>query len=104
MDCLACGHDNRALAKFCEECGVPFAYPDAGSVTPAHLAEKMRRNRPAEGERRRVTALFADAVESTPLAEQLGEEGMYSFMRECLSRMTEAVHRYEGYIATFTGD
>ncbi|MGH4025152.1 MAG: ATP-binding protein [Pseudonocardiaceae bacterium] len=104
MDCLACGHGNRARAKFCEECGLPFAQPDAVSFTPAHLAEKIRRQRPAEGERRSLTVLFADAVESTPLAEQLGEEGMYSFMRECLSRMTEAVHHYEGYIATFTGD
>jgi class 3 adenylate cyclase len=64
----------------------------------------MRRGRPAEGERRSVTVLFADAVGSTPLAEQLGEEGMYSVMRECLSRMTEAVHHYEGYVANFTGD
>src|SRR5260370_21243134 len=29
---------------------------------------------------------------------------MYWFMREGLIRMTEAVHRYEGYIASFTGD
>jgi class 3 adenylate cyclase len=74
-----------------------------GSVPP-NLAEKMRRQRPSEGERRTVTVLFADAVGSTPLAEQLGEEEMYSLIRECLSRMTEAVHRYEGYIASFTGD
>ncbi|MDQ3900639.1 MAG: AAA family ATPase, partial [Actinomycetota bacterium] len=132
MKCLSCGHDNRALAKFCDECGTPLARvcpqcneqlrPEArfcdacghslatparsvtGSVTPAYLAEKMRRRRPAEGERRSVTVLFADAVGSTPLAEQLGEEGMYSVMRECLSRMTEAVHHYEGYVASFTGD
>jgi class 3 adenylate cyclase len=64
----------------------------------------MRRRRPAEGERRSVTVLFADAVGSTSLAEQLGEESMYSVMRECLSRMTEAVHHYEGYVASFTGD
>jgi class 3 adenylate cyclase len=80
----------------------PEAAP--GSFTPAHLAEKIRRERPSRGEHRTVTVLFADAVGSTPLAEQLGEEGMYAFMRECLSRMTAAVHRYEGYVATFTGD
>ena len=132
MKCLSCGHDNRALAKFCDECGTPLARacpqcneqlrPEArfcdacghllapharsvaGSVTPAYLAEKIRRRRPAEGERRSVTVLFTDAVGSTPLAEQLGEEGMYSVMRDCLSRMTEAVHHYEGYVASFTGD
>jgi class 3 adenylate cyclase/tetratricopeptide (TPR) repeat protein len=81
-----------------------LAQPDPRSVTPAHLVEKVRRERPSEGERRNVTVLFADAVGSTPLAERLGEEEMYSFMRECLSRMTEAVHRYEGHVAQFTGD
>jgi class 3 adenylate cyclase/tetratricopeptide (TPR) repeat protein len=80
------------------------AQPGLPPATPAHLAEKIRRHRPSEGEHRNVTVLFADAVGSTPLAEQLGEEGMYSFMREALTRMTEAVHRYEGYIASFTGD
>jgi class 3 adenylate cyclase/tetratricopeptide (TPR) repeat protein len=135
VECLACRHDNRALAKFCEECGAPLAricphchaearpgarfcdtcgflleafavpaQPQTGSVTPADLAETMRRHRPAEGERRSVTVLFADAVSSMPLAERLGEEQMYSFIRECLSRMTEAVHYYEGYVASFTGD
>jgi class 3 adenylate cyclase len=51
-----------------------------------------------------VTVLFVDAVESTPLAERLGEEDMYSLMREAISRMSEAVHRYEGHVASFTGD
>jgi class 3 adenylate cyclase/tetratricopeptide (TPR) repeat protein len=64
----------------------------------------MRRQRPAEGERRTVTVLFVDAVGSTPLAEKLGEEEMYSLMRAALSRMSEAVHVYEGHVATFTGD
>lgn len=73
-------------------------------ATPAHLAEKVRRERPEEGERRTVTVLFADAVGSTPLAERLGEEAMYTLMRDSLSRMSEAVHRYEGHVATFTGD
>jgi class 3 adenylate cyclase/tetratricopeptide (TPR) repeat protein len=74
------------------------------SVPPAHLAEKIRRQRPSEGERRIVTVLFVDTVGSTPLAEKLGEEEMYSLMRQALARMSEAVHHYEGHVATFTGD
>ena len=80
MDCLVCTHENREQARFCEECGTPLPQPvgvapeaDPGSFTPAHLAEKMRRERPSRGEHRTVTVLFADAVGSTPLAEQLGE-------------------------------
>jgi class 3 adenylate cyclase len=64
----------------------------------------MRREAPSQGERRTVTVLFVDVVGSTPLAEKLGEEEMYSFMRECLARMSESVHAYEGHVAAFTGD
>ncbi|MDQ1567604.1 MAG: hypothetical protein QOF96_2484, partial [Actinomycetota bacterium] len=87
VDCSACGHGNRASAKFCDACGqllepgVAVDQPDPRSYTPAPLAEKMRRQRPSEGERRTVTVLFVDAVGSTPLAEKLGEEEMYSLMR-----------------------
>src|SRR3989454_5642044 len=61
VDCPACGHDNRALAKFCDACGQllepgeALGQPDPRSYTPAPLAEKMRRQRPSEGERRTVT-------------------------------------------------
>ena len=72
---------------------------------PAHLAERILRERPSiEGERRIVTVLFADAVGSTPIAEQLGEEEMYQLMRGCFSRMIEAIHQYEGHVVQFTGD
>ncbi|HEY8201483.1 MAG TPA: adenylate/guanylate cyclase domain-containing protein, partial [Actinomycetota bacterium] len=64
----------------------------------------MRQRAELEGERRTVTVLFVDAVDSTPLAEHLGEEDMYSLMQRCLARMIEAVHRYEGHVASFTGD
>jgi class 3 adenylate cyclase/tetratricopeptide (TPR) repeat protein len=73
-------------------------------LAPSALVEKIRRQRPAEGERRIVTVLFVDAVGSTPLAERLGEEEMYSLMRGATERMSDAVHAHEGHVATFTGD
>src|SRR5260370_4876576 len=99
LPCLR--HENRASARFCEQCGTPLLQPAAvgaqtplPTVTPAHLAEKIRRHRPSAGERRTVPVLFADAVGSTPLAEQLVEARTYSFLPEALSRMTEAGHRH----------
>src|ERR1044072_2982585 len=73
VECPACGHGNRAHAKFCEECAAPLARvrADVPSPTPADLADKTRRQRPSQGERRTVTVLFVDAVGSTPLAEKL---------------------------------
>jgi class 3 adenylate cyclase/tetratricopeptide (TPR) repeat protein len=64
----------------------------------------LRDRATVEGERRTVTVLFVDAVGSTPLAERLGEEEMYGFMQGCTARMMEAVHAYEGHVASFTGD
>ncbi|HZI38162.1 MAG TPA: AAA family ATPase, partial [Acidimicrobiia bacterium] len=69
------------------------------------MAEKILAARATvEGERRTVTVLFADAVDSTPIAEAIGEEEMYALMQGCLARMLDAVHHYEGHVATFTGD
>ncbi|HKY74497.1 MAG TPA: adenylate/guanylate cyclase domain-containing protein, partial [Acidimicrobiia bacterium] len=104
MECPQCGRANRRDARFCDGCGRKLNGAAEEAVTPDHLAEKIRRQRPSEGERRIVTVLFVDTVGSTPLAEKLGEETMYSLMREALARMSDAVHHYEGYVATFTGD
>ena len=75
------------------------------SYTPRHLAEKILRDRATlEGERRTVTALFADAIGFTPISERLDEEEVYDLMQGCLGRMMDAVHRYEGTITQFRGD
>src|SRR5205823_4438304 len=109
--CPTCQAVLSSSARFCDACGQRLeptpgpAGPDPRSYTPDHLAEKILRDRTAmEGERRTVTVLFADAVGSTPIAERLGEEEMYSLMQGALVLMLEAVHHFEGHVATFTGD
>ena len=110
--CTSCGAQLRRAALFCGSCGHRVVEPskrvsalDPLAYTPPHLAEKILRDRAAlEGERRTVTVLFADAVGFTPISERLDEEQVYDLMQRCLSRMMEAVHRYEGTITTFTGD
>jgi class 3 adenylate cyclase/tetratricopeptide (TPR) repeat protein len=104
VECPQCGRANRQDARFCDGCGQRLSGAAQPAVTPEHLAEKIRRQPPSEGERRIVTVLFVDTVGSTLLAEKLGEEAMYSLMREALARMSDAVHHYDGYVATFTGD
>ncbi|MGH8992373.1 MAG: zinc-ribbon domain-containing protein, partial [Acidimicrobiia bacterium] len=111
--CPQCGAPVSEVARFCDACGhrlqtatSPPAPPTPRSTSlPPELAEKILRERASvEGERRTVTVLFADAVGSTPIAERIGEEEMYGLMQGCIARMMDAVHRYEGYIAHFTGD
>ena len=58
----------------------------------------------ANPERRLVTVLVTDVVDSTPIAEQLGAE-RYKTLFDEIARITrEQVERFEGTVAQHTGD
>ena len=111
--CSNCGTQLSATAKFCPECARPVAAgPVTGAMpaspkayTPKHLADKILTSRSAlEGERKQVTVLFCDIVDSSRLAERLDPEAMHEIMDRALRLMAEAVHRYEGTVNQFLGD
>jgi class 3 adenylate cyclase len=56
------------------------------------------------GERKTVTALFADIKGSMELMEDLDPEEARSIIDPALKLMIDAVHRYDGYIVQSTGD
>ena len=56
------------------------------------------------GERKPVTALFADVVGSTALAEAIDPEDWTAIINEAFDLMSRAVFRYEGTIAQLQGD
>jgi class 3 adenylate cyclase len=70
---------------------------------PAPLVEKMRTAK-LTGERKPVTALFADVVGSTTLAEGMDPEDWTQIINETFDIMSTAVFRYEGTIAQLQGD
>jgi class 3 adenylate cyclase len=70
---------------------------------PAPLVTKMRSAR-ITGERKPVTALFADIVGSTSLAEQMDAEDWTQLLNGAFDLMSQAVFRYEGTIAQLQGD
>ena len=75
------------------------------AYTPAHLAEKILASRHAiSGERKQVTVLFCDIVNSTSLAERLGPEAMHALLDGFFERSLVEVHRYEGTLNQFLGD
>jgi class 3 adenylate cyclase/tetratricopeptide (TPR) repeat protein len=57
-----------------------------------------------EGERKVVTALFADLKGSTGLMERLDPEEARAIIDPALKIMVDAVRRYEGYVVQSTGD
>jgi class 3 adenylate cyclase len=81
------------------------------SYTPAHLAERIRAEQAAlearsgtDGERKTITALFADLKGSTALIEGLDPEEARALIDPALQVMMDAVHRYDGYVAQALGD
>jgi class 3 adenylate cyclase len=83
----------------------PIAY------TPRHLAERILAEQQAleahgapDGERKTITALFADIKGSMDLLENLDPEDARQLIDPALTLMMEAVHRYEGYVAQSLGD
>ena len=81
------------------------------TYTPPHLAERIRAEQAAleargstEGERKTITALFADLKGSTALIEGLDPEEARAIIDPALQLMMDAVHRYEGYVAQALGD
>ncbi|SDC68317.1 Double zinc ribbon [Variovorax sp. CF079] len=118
--CPACGHEASASASFCSECGAPLSGPPAGAAlaagapidyTPPYLAERIRAAQvdmeargAADGERKTITALFADMAGSTALIHDLDPEDARRLIDPVLALMMEAVHHYEGYVARSMGD
>jgi class 3 adenylate cyclase/tetratricopeptide (TPR) repeat protein len=78
--------------------------PSPISYTPPHLAERIRAVSLTEGERKTITALFADLKGSTALIEGLDPEEARAIIDPALQLMMDAVHRYEGYVAQALGD
>jgi len=113
--CASCGAENEPAEKFCGECGAALAGKgQAVSAKPPatkpaapeiHItpAERDTSDIP-EGERKTVTALFADIKGSMELIEDLDPEEARRLVDPALKLMSEAAHRYEGYVVQSTGD
>src|SRR5207247_9477161 len=57
-----------------------------------------------DGERKTITALFADIKGSMSLMEDLDPEDARAIVDPALALMMDAVHRYDGYVVQSTGD
>ena len=80
----------------------------AGHHVPAHLAERFRRAHAAQteqgGERKIITALFADIKGSMALLDGMDPDLARQVIDPALKLMMNAVYRYEGYVAQALGD
>jgi class 3 adenylate cyclase len=71
------------------------------SVEPA---SRVVASRPPDAERRQLTVMFCDLVDSTKLSSQLDPEEYRDVVRAYQGVCTEVIQRYEGHIAQLLGD
>jgi hypothetical protein len=57
-----------------------------------------------EAERRQLTVLFCDLVDSTPLAGRLDPEELREVIRAYQATCAEVIQRFDGHIAQYLGD
>src|SRR6266568_5063659 len=76
----------------------PLAAPHTRVASPA--AEPH----PADAERRQLTVLFCDLVDSTALASQLDPEDLREVVRAYQETCAKVIARFEGHIAQYLGD
>src|SRR5262245_37549184 len=86
--CSSCHAENEPDEQFCGDCGVRIAEPaearpppEPRTYTPKHLAERILAEQAAmesrgaqDGERKTITALFADIKGSVEMMEDLDPE------------------------------
>jgi class 3 adenylate cyclase len=107
--CSSCGAALTVGVKFCKRCGaaVHESKPirsDSAPVAIIRLGSDLHPLESLEGERKTVTALFADIKGSTELMRDLDPEEARAIVDPVLQLMMAAVHRYGGYVAQATGD
>jgi class 3 adenylate cyclase len=100
--CPKCRFENPPGFKFCGQCTEPLSASEVKAAPSIRMSEAPYVG--VEGERKTVTALFADIKGSTELIRDLDPEEAQALIDPVLRLMIEAVHRYEGYVAQSTGD
>ena len=113
LTCPSCSAPVSPGARFCKQCGAGL------NATTLQSDLKTARTFPEEsirlfadqtgtevpdGERKTVTALFADIKGSMELMEDLDPEEARIIVDPVLKLMIEAVQHYDGYIVQSTGD
>src|SRR5437899_5726370 len=103
--------DNRSDSRLQTLGSSGLRTADPGLWTPPHLAERIRAEQAAleargvtDGERKTITALFADIKGSMELIENLDPEQARNIIDPALRLMTEAIRRYGGHVVQSTGD
>jgi len=103
--CAECGTAISPAARFCDNCGTAVAThsgTDAGVSTEDRVAASTNPDKPAN--RRQMSLLSCDLVDSTALARRMDPEDLRYAVSNFHRISKEIIDHYEGYYAQYMGD
>src|SRR5262249_59366205 len=110
---MALDQDGKMLVWTGATAGTPVSVAQPAQITPQSTAREEPSQqvepppadlRPLEAERRQLTVMFCDLVDSTQLSSQLDPEDYREVVRAYQAACTEVITRFDGHIAQFLGD
>ena len=99
--CDQCGFESEGIFLFCGACGASLL-----GVADGGLPEGARRARRTgqEGERRHLSVMFCDLMDSTALSEELDPEDLRDTVKAYQEVCNRVIRRFEGSVAQYLGD
>ena len=91
--------DTKGTAETASPLAKPTQQPPAQQDQPAKIALPPTTPHIPEAERRQLTVMFCDLVDSTKLSSQLDPEEYREVVRAYQAACTEVIQRYDGHIA-----
>ena len=82
----------------------PVPAPTMSDVSPTQGEASPGGPAPPDAERRQLTVLFCDLVDSTVLASQLDPEDLRAVVRAYQDTCAKVIARFDGHIAQYLGD
>ena len=104
--CQVCGAEARLQANFCHQCGSHLGVTRDGDDAEFHRGDNPSAPRVSgvdSTEKRQMTVLFCDLVDSTGLQESLGEQ-YWEVLSAYRAVCKIVVDRFEGEVAEYVGD
>ena len=94
--CPACDYENPPSFKFCGNCGEALEAEEP-NLPPAESSDSQQ-------ERRQLTVLFCDLVDSTRLSHLMDPEDLIAILETYQDVCTRQINYYGGTVARFVGD
>lgn len=104
--CPSCHQEHLPEARFCHHCGtsIPIIAMNASPQPVLEANHPLLPEATTVAERRHLSVMFCDIVDSTALASQLDPEDLRDIIQAYQGICAEIISRFNGYIAQYLGD